>query len=60
MLLIAIGKIKSRQKMMSKQNGEITDDMRHKYIGNEYKNLSKNIFKFGLMDEHLHLTNFDN
>ena len=46
--------------MISKQNGEIRDDVNHKYIDNEYKNFIENVFKFKLMDEDLTLTNFDN
>ena len=46
--------------MISKQNGEIRDDVNHKYIDNEYKNFIENVFKFRLMDGDLTLTNFDN
>ena len=46
--------------MILKQNGEIRDDVNHKYIDNEYKNFIENVFKFRLMDGDLTLTNFDN
>ena len=46
--------------MILKQNGEIRDDVNHKYIDNEYKNFIENVFKFKLMDGDLTLTNFDN
>ena len=32
----------------------------HRYSGDEYKNIIANIFKYGLMDGDLHLTNFNN
>ena len=34
--------------------------MYHRYIGDEYKDLIANIFKFELKNEDLHLTDFDN
>ena len=45
---------------MRKQNGEIMDDVDHRFIDHENKNSIVNNFKFGLMDEDLHITNFDN
>ena len=41
-------------------DSEIIDNVHHRYFGDEYKNLIANIFKCGLMDGHLHVTNFDN
>ena len=48
------------QKMVSKQNGKIIDDVHKKCTGVEYKDLIDNIFTFELMNGNLHLTNFDN
>ena len=48
------------EKLMRKQNGEIMDDVDHRYIDHENKNSIVKNFKFGLMDEDLHITNFDN
>ena len=42
------------------EDGEVTGNAYYRYFGDEYKNLTANIFKYGLMDENLHLTNFDN
>ena len=38
------------------EDNEIVDDVHHKYIGYEYKNVIANGFKFGLMYGDLHLT----
>ena len=37
------------------EDNEIVDDVHHKYIGYEYKNVIANVFKFGLMYEDFHL-----
>ena len=37
------------------EDNEIVDDVHHKYIGYEYKNVIANVFKFGLMYGDLHL-----
>ena len=42
------------------EDGEIIDNVHHRYIGVEYKNLNGSIFKLGLLDGDLRLTNFDN
>ena len=34
--------------------------MKYFYIGGEYKNVITQLFKFGLLDRELYLTNFDN
>ena len=59
-VLIALQKMMSRQKMVSKQNDKIIDDVHNKCTGVECKDLIDNIFTFGLMKGNLHLTNFDN
>ena len=41
------------------EDDELIDDVHYKCISNEYQNSIDNIFKFGLMDADLHLTNFD-
>ena len=40
------------------EDGAIIDHVHHKSIGDEYKNLIANIFKYGLMDGDLYLTKF--
>ena len=42
------------------KHDEIIDIMKYFYIGGEYKNVINKIFKFGLLDRDLYLTNFDN
>ena len=42
------------------KHDEIIDIMKYFYIGGEYKNVISKIFKFGLLDRDLYLTNFDN
>ena len=37
------------------EGNEIVDDVHHKYIGYEYKNVIANVFMFGLMYGDLHL-----
>ena len=37
------------------EDNEIVDDVHHKYIGYEYKNVIANVFMFGLMYGDLHL-----
>ena len=49
-----------REDDVKAEDGEIIHNVRHRYFGDEYKNLIANIFKCGLMDGHLHVTNFDN
>ena len=42
------------------ENSETKDHVGYFYIGDEYKNLIWNFFKYGLINGELHLTNFDN
>ena len=42
------------------EHGEIIDGVHHKYIGDKYKNLNLNTFKYGLMNGVLHLKNLEN
>ena len=39
---------------------EIIDNLHHRYISAEYKDLIKNIFKYRLKNKNLFHTNFDN
>ena len=48
-----------REDDVKAEDGEIIHNVRHRYFGDEYKNLIVNIFKCGFMDGHLHVTNFD-
>ena len=45
---------------VKKKHDEIIDIMKYFYIGGEYKNVISKLFKFGLLDRDLYLTNFDN
>ena len=67
MLLITIEKMMPRQEDGVKteddvktKHDEIINDEKYLYIGDEYKYLIAKIFKLGLMDGDLYLTNFDN
>ena len=42
------------------EHGEMIYNVRHRYIGYEYKNVIANIFNYGLKDGDLHLRNVDN
>lgn len=56
MLLI----ITTEKMILIKKEDDETDDVNHNYIGDEYKDLIANIFKFELKNGDLHLTDFDN
>ena len=51
--------INNRKDDIKKKDAEIHDEG-HGYIGDEYKELTDNIFKSRLRDGDLHLTEFDN
>ena len=46
---------KNGEDSVKTEDNEIVDDVHHKYIGYEYKNVIANVFKFGLMYGDLHL-----
>ena len=46
---------KNGEDSVKTEDNEIVDDVHHKYIGYEYKNVIANVFKFGLMHGDIHL-----
>ena len=46
---------KNGEDSVKTEDNEIVDDVHHKYIGYEYKNVIANVFKFGLMYGDIHL-----
>ena len=46
---------KNGEDSVKTEDNEIVDDVHHKYIGYEYKNVIANVFMFGLMYGDLHL-----
>ena len=46
---------KNGEDSVKTEDNEIVDDVHHKYIGYEYKNIIANVFMFGLMYGDLHL-----